>query len=329
MTDQLLAADNSSDTGYIGSVVIISYNSASETERCLNSLKGLISIDRIKIIVVDNCSTDNTCGLISAQFPSVFLIKNDVNAGFGAGNNVGIAASEGNWIFFLNPDSEIDLDCIRILESYLNDNPKVGCVAPAVSDKTGKLELSYFHFTTLSISFLLATGLINLFPVNRISGKVVLNYKPVEETSEVDWVLGAAMMIRRDLIIKSGGFDESFFLYSEEEDVCYRLIKSGWKVIYLPSAKIAHFGGHSTSAIRPISIAAANWSRYLFIRKHLGWISAELSRWIWVKMLLVRLLLTACRKRDNEVEQQIQGYILSIRSLIHPGYFDRALRPKR
>ncbi len=314
---------------YIGSIVIVSYNSAAETERCLKSLLKLSSIDQIKIIVVDNCSNDNTCELISNQFPSVFLIKSQFNGGFGAGNNLGIAASEGNWIYFLNPDSVVQSGCLSILNSYLSNNPKVGCVAPAILDEKGNSHQSYFHFTTLWMSILSATGLINVFQFNRISGKLVLNYKPVNDTVEVDRVLGAAMMIRREAIVEIGGFDEEFFLYSEEEDVCFRLFKSGFRIVYQPEAKVSHVGGCSTDSIKPVAIAAANWSRYVFMRKHMGWISAELSRWIWVKMLLLRLLIVHLQRNSNQVSQQINGYVYSIRSLIQRGYFDRTLRPQR
>ncbi|MBT7616563.1 MAG: glycosyltransferase family 2 protein [Calditrichaeota bacterium] len=329
MIEQKTESNTAIKSNYLGSIVIVSYNSANETEQCLNSLLSIGSIDNIKIIVVDNCSTDNTCELISEKFPSVLLVKNDVNSGFGAGNNLGIAASAGEWIFFLNPDSEVAPDCIAILCDYLRTHPEVGCVAPAIIGDNGKTELSYFHFTTLLTSSLSALGLMRFVPVNRISGKVVINSKLVKVPIEVDRVLGAAMMIRCNLISDIGGFDEDYFLYSEEEDLCYRLFKSGWKVVYQPDARVKHIGGCSTDSIKSVSMAAANWSRYLFMKKHLRWFSAELSRWIWIKMLFLRFIVTFFRKRDDQMNQKISGYVYSIRSLVQPGYFDRRLRPKR
>ncbi|HHE46280.1 MAG TPA: hypothetical protein ENL08_01080, partial [Bacteroidetes bacterium] len=152
--------------------------------------------------------------------------------------------------------------------------------------------------------------------------------RPPFEPVEVDRLLGAAMMMRRRALEDTGGFDERFFLFSEEEDICLRLKQAGWRIYYHPGPQIVHRGAASTDQNLPMAVAAADWSRYLFMKKHHSRLSAEVSRFIWIAAVFLRLLLVHLMSPLKGMPRA-EGYLLSLRSLLKPGYFERAVRPQR
>jgi len=312
-----------------GTVIIVTYNASSVIERCLSSLMTDENCEKYKVVVVDNCSSDDTVDIITTRFQWVSLILSKDNGGFGAGRNIGLREAEGDWILILNPDVEIKPDSIKRLANYINLYSQVGCAAPAVVDATGQQIVSYFPFLNIWTSLLLALGLNKVFPLNRTDGRWEFRWRPSDRTVKVDRVLGAVMMFSRNALNEIGGFDERFFLYSEEEDICYRLSLDGWKVIYYPEAGAVHKGAESTHSIYPVAVAAANWSRYLYMKKHFNRFTAEISRWIWIKMISIRFIFAILRSVVKKDDDRMKGYWLSLKSLFKPEYFDRVLRPPR
>ncbi|MCF7810646.1 glycosyltransferase family 2 protein [bacterium] len=306
-----------------GTAVIVTYNSAGSIDDCLRSLAGTVDAGIFKVIVVDNASGDGTADLIERKYPWVELIRNPVNAGFAAGNNLALIHLVGDYCFFLNPDTRVGAGCSKGLMEFLDDHDDAGCVGPAIVDETGKKTLSYFAFTGFITSVWMAIGLQRIFPLNRTDEKFELRRKPSKKVVRVDRLLGAAMMIRNEVLAKVKGFDERFFLYSEEEDFCRQIQNAGWKIYYTPRNFIIHNGGESSSQDTVLAIAATNWSRYLLLRKHCSRFKAELSRIIWILTLVIRFLFSIPRSNKRK------GYILSIKSLLKPGYFDKKLRPDR
>jgi len=304
-----------------GTAVIVTYNSITCIDDCLRSLIGTVEADIFKVIVVDNASSDGTAELIEQKYPWVELIRSSVNGGFAAGNNLALIHLVGEYCFFLNPDTRVGAGCSKGLMEFLDNHQEVGCVGPAVVNKTGDKILSYFAFTGFLTSLWMAIGLQRYLPINRTGKRLELRRKPPNKVVEVDRLLGAAMMIRNEVLSKVKGFDERFFLYSEEEDFCLRLRRAGWKIYFTPRVFIIHNGGESSSQNNALATAAANWSRYLLLRKHYSRFKAELSRFVWILTLSFRFL-SASNKSDRK-----KGYRLSIRSLIKPGYFDKKLRP--
>jgi len=313
------------DSRVIGTVVIVTYNSETSIRGCLEPLQKGMDSGWLKVVVVDNCSTDKTVQLIRIEFPLVVIHQSLYNGGFGYGNNIGISLSEGWFCLILNPDAVIELEDIRLLANQLKLLPDAGCIAPVVIGESGKIEMSYFPFHGFWVSILVATGLSRLIPINRIDKKWVVTGTPSDKMVEVDRVLGAVMMLKLAEIKRIGGFDERFFLYSEEEDICLRLLSSGYRTIYLPSAKSHHQGAVSTGKENPVTIAAVNWSRDLYMRLHCSTFVAILSRITWVVALSLRMAVSALVGKRKRAE----GYLYSIKSLIDPTYFDRVLRPKR
>jgi hypothetical protein len=304
-----------------GTAVIVTYNSAVTIDDCLRSLAGTVDAGIFKVIVVDNASSDGTADLIAKKYPWVELIRSSVNCGFAAGNNLALVHLVGDYCFFLNPDTRVGAGCSKGLMEFLDNHHDAGCVGPAVVSKDGKKTLSYFAFTGFMTSIWVALGIQKFLPLNRTGKRIELRRKPPNKVVEVDRLLGAAMMIRNEILAKVKGFDERFFLYSEEEDFCRQIQNAGWKIYYTPWYFIIHSGSASSSQTTALSIAAANWSRYVLLRKHCSRVTAELSRIIWILTLSIRFLF-AVPKSNNR-----KGYKLSIKSLLKPGYFDSELRP--
>jgi len=313
-----------------GSVVIVTHNSADTIGECLSYLAQSDEARAFLTIVVDNCSVDNTTVFIEQEFPWVRLIKSLDNGGFGAANNQGIAIAEGEWIIFLNPDASIDPISIAALVEQMQADKSIGIISPAILDAEGNITMSYFPFLNFWTSTWIAFGIQKMIPLTKSEGKWSVGTKPTDKFAEVDRVIGAVMLINRKILQEVGEFDTRYFLFSEEEDLCFRFKLAGWKVVYSPNVKSRHIGGTTMQGTVALSMAAANWSRYLFLKKFHGELVAELSRGIWILALLFRLIgILILPTKTGNLKAVRVGYLESIRSLIYPGYFDRNLRPKR
>ncbi len=311
---------------YAGTIIIVTFNSRAIVKDCLDSIARNSREKLYKTIVVDNCSNDGSQEFIKEHYPWVKLIASKKNRGFGAGNNLGVKQAEGDWVFILNPDTVVIDSAIEILSQFLKSNPNVGCVGPGILNQKYEQTVSYYAFNKLFMSMYHAVGLSKIIPVNRIDGKWTVGARQVDRPIEVDRILGAAMMIPIEVINQTGGFDERFFLFSEEEDLCYRIISEGYKVIYNPEAKVMHEGGDAVKNVFPLAVAAANWSKFLFIEKHFGKIKAHISRFGWLKMILLRYFIYRLTHRKPD-PLKIKGYIYSIKSLLFIGYFDEKIKP--
>jgi len=310
-------------------IVIVTSYAIEYISECLDSLSQVVDSGLARVIAVDNVSTDGTADLIKRKYPWVTLIESPFNNGFGAANNLALPYLETDYCLFFNTDAVLGKGCCEELIRFLDGNPDVGCVGPMVLDSQGAETVSHYPFMGLFLSIWTAAGLELIFPLNKTNNRWEIRRIPPDRASEVDNVIGAAMMIRREVLDEIGGFDERFFLYSEEEDLLLRMHKAGWKTYYDPSSSIIHRSGgtqYSVGLTRR-AIAAANWSRYLYLKKHHSRPAAELSRVVWIITLLLRYLALRLRNRET-VQGKLEGYSASIKSLLEPGWFDRVLRPK-
>lgn len=312
-------------------VVVVTYNSKATIGECLDSLAESVSSGFLKVVVVDNASSDGTAEEVERSYSWVHLIRNDYNGGFAAGNNLAQSYIDGNYCFFLNPDSKVGPYCSSKLVDFLDRYDDVACIGPAVLNDQLLKTISYHAYTGLFTSLWAAAGLQHPFPLNRIKGRWKISRKSRGTPVAVDRLLGAALMVRREALDRIGWFDEQFFLFSEEEDLCLRLSQAGWKIYFNPEVYIIHRGATSVKQLEPLAIASANWSRYLYMRKHHNRLSAEISRFAWIKGIGLRYLLAQLKSsgRTGLLTRQIEGYRLSLKSLIRPGYFERELRPRR
>ncbi len=306
-------------------VVIVTFNSGEVIAKCLDSLRNLVTAEDISVVVVDNGSSDQTVRLVTERSEWVTLIQ-DENHGFGAGNNRGALEGEEEFLLFLNPDTEVRTGAIRKMADFLDEKLHTGIVGPAILNAAGDRTLSSFRFLTPLFSIWIALGLQRFFPLNRIEGRTHILRYPPEVNSSVDRILGAAFMIKRDLFTQIGGFDERFFLYSEEEDLCRRVWEMGRSVVYLPGAEVVHSGGHSTETGSYLAVASSAWSHQYYLRKHYGRWGAGMSRWAWITALLLRWIVSIIRLGDRGVALR-KGYYLAIKSLLISDFYDRQVRP--
>lgn len=241
------------------SVIIVNYNDKSHLEKCIRSLEetGKNRID--EIIVVDNNSTDGSQEFILRNFSGVELISNIRNIGYPMANNQGIEKSTGRFILFLNPDTVVHPESLDLLLEEIKTNPYAGAVGPALLQGEKRYQISF-------------GGARDFF--SEIFQKCVLNFyykfrlKFSRRKMEVNWVGGACLLTRRDVLVEAGLFDENFFLYFEDIDLCYRIRENGWKIIYLPLAEINHVGGASTGSRKLFSRYFYRKSQLYFYKKH-------------------------------------------------------------
>ena len=216
-------------------VAIVSHNTAPLLRRCLGSL---VPDTRGPVLVVDNRSLDGSAELVRREFPSVRVRAEADNRGYGAAANLAIRELGTRYVLLLNADTELTPGTAEALAAYLDDHPRAAVAGPRIVTVTGTYEPSVYRFPTPMALLLGESGLRRLLGIGR---------RHEWRTRSVDWILGAALAIRREAFDAVGGFDEDYFLYQEEVDLCYRLRAAGWQIHYAPVATVLHVGGASTS----------------------------------------------------------------------------------
>lgn len=251
-------------------IIILNYKNAYLVREQLRFFQSSQTPFSIELIVVDNASHDDLSSLVR-QFPAVRFIFSDHNKGMGAGNNIGIAAAQGNAILILNPDVIVLPGAVTTLWNYLSSHPDVGMVGPRLMNPDGSLQYSCFRFHTMLTPFVRRTKM-SFFSFGR---KELTRFLMLDDPScgerSVDWLLGAAVMIRAKALREVGMFDERFFLFLEDTDLCRRFWRKGWKVVYHPGATMIHYPHRLsssetfTSFFRRVTwIHVASWLKYLW-----------------------------------------------------------------
>ncbi len=248
------------------SVLIVVYNPDDDVVNCLNSLNPLIESHDLEIIVIDNASTNGFVESLEAQFPNVKFIHSDRNRGFGGGNNLGLQHSSGELILSLNPDVLINGDAITTLRDTLLQDDTIGIVAPKTTDESGTIaHIARAEYTILRLC-IKYLGLDRLFP------KVVYSDYPQKiqtATSpfEADWLQGSCLLMLRETYDSIGGFDEDYFLYMEDADICQRIRELGLSAVYVPDASVVHIGGTTTNNYHYIRVRSYHHSPIHYHRK--------------------------------------------------------------
>lgn len=229
------------------SIVIINYNSYDLSKETLETLIFNTNEIIYEIIIVDNNSTDGSLEKLQNEFQELIFIKNAENLGFAKANNIGMKIAKGKYLLFLNNDIiflENSLkQLIDFLESKKNDSI---LVAPQLLNSDYSVQMSTYSFQTLWLTFTTNCFLYLLFPKSKYFNKYYFFNQQNWEISEVDTITGAFILGKRNEILKLSGFDEDFFFYGEDNDLCYRFRKKGGKVVYFPKTKIIHLKGGST-----------------------------------------------------------------------------------
>ena len=289
------------------SILIVNTNSRELLVGCLCSLYETVKTIPFEIIVVDNASTDGSVAVVKAQYPGVRLIENSYNNWFTGATNQAIIASGGKYLLCLNPDTLCQPHAIDALVDFLDGHPQVGAVGPRLINEDGTLQPSCRNFLT-------ARRLIlqHIFPwravPNRWRKRTVLEYWDHDETMKVDWVIGACILVRRTAIEEIGLKDESYPIFHEETDWCYRLKQAGWETWFLHDAEVTHFGSQTVSKLWGKGLVLEFYKgKHRFIRKHYGSLALVFHRFLLSGMLLTRLISAAFRsvllRREESWEQ--------------------------
>ncbi len=258
--------------GIMVSIIIVNYNVKKELFECLESIISSRPKAPYEIVVVDNDEEKTIQNELYKKFSKAIYIPN-ANKGFGQGNNVGAKRAKGEYLFFLNPDTKVVPLAIDELVSFLKNNTKAGIVAPLLHDLQGEAYQQGAMELTPKSAIISLSFINKLFPNNPISKKYFLADWNKKDIREVDIVPGTAFMIRKNIFEEVGGFDENFFLYFEEFDLCRRVKKLGLKIFINPEAKIMHYWGLSTGTRDDID-SIFKESRFYYFKKHFGIISA-------------------------------------------------------
>lgn len=246
--------------------------------RILHPRPGNHRVLRFEVVLVDAASADITPDAVPALFPWVRLLAPGHNVGFSLGNNIGARASQGAVLFFLNPDTLATADAIMALYEALQASPHTGAAGPRLITGDGQIQESRRRFPHPVTGFLESTWLGRAWPGNPWQAGYRCRSWPADFTYHVDWLEGAALMIRRDAFAEVSGFDTQFFMYCEELDLCRRLQLAGWRILYCADAHIIHFGGRSSEQVPAQTHIIFNTSKILYYRKYFGMVWAELMR---------------------------------------------------
>ena len=258
-------------------VIIVNYNVKYYVEQCLNSLeKALDGIDS-HIYVVDNHSKDGSVNYLSLHFKNIDLIDSNHNLGFARANNIAIRQSDSDYVLLLNPDTIVAEDTLREVVNFMDNHPKVGGVGVRMQNADGTLAMeSRRGLPTPLTSFFKMCGLCACFPQSRIFGRYYLSYLGWTEPQRIEVISGAFCFLRRAALDKIGLLDEDFFMYGEDIDLSYRLLKGGFENWYLP-LPILHYKGESTHKSSFHYVHVFYQAMLIFFRKHYGHLSFFIS----------------------------------------------------
>jgi GT2 family glycosyltransferase len=229
------------------SVIIVSYNVREFLKNCLISVKKSSETIECEVFVVDNNSTDSSAEMVRDEFPEVKLIANTVNRGFSAANNQAVLESTGRYVLLLNPDTIVEEDTFSKCIDFMNNHPDAGALGVRMVNGEGRfLPESKRALPKPATAFFKIFGFSFLFPGSRVFNRYYLSHIDCNETSVTEVVAGAFMFINRKALLIAGLPDEDFFMYGEDIDLSYRILRAGFHNYYFPEVQIIHFKGKST-----------------------------------------------------------------------------------
>ncbi len=268
-------------------IVIVNYNTRDLLRYCLASIyesRGQFSFD---VCVVDNCSTDGSAEMVRREFPQVTLIESPYNGGYAYANNLGLRQAEARYYLLLNPDTVLPPSALAEMLAFMDAHPDAGAAGPRLLLADGSLDLACRRsFPTPAISFYRLTGLSRLFPRSPRFGRYNLTCLDPNLTTEVDSVVGAFMMVRREALQQVGLLDEDFFMYGEDLDWAFRMKQAGWKIYYNADVSVLHYKRASSRHSLKAQVEFYR-AMYLFFRKHYAqdtpfWLSALIIAGIYL-----------------------------------------------
>ncbi|CAG0977456.1 N-acetylglucosaminyl-diphospho-decaprenol L-rhamnosyltransferase [Anaerolineae bacterium] len=291
-------------------IVILNWNTRDLLRRCLQTVFASTGAFSYHVVVVDNASTDGSPDMVAAEFPQAELIVNPANNGFSYGNNVGLRAlgfrdsaraqaEAPRYALLLNPDTEVPPDALFDMVEFMDSRPELGAAGPKLVLPDGSLDKACRRgFPTPTVSLYHFLGLGKLFPNSPRFARYNMSFLDPDVEAEVDSVVGAFMIVRREAVEQAGLLDETFFMYGEDIDWAYRIQKSGWKIVYHPQVTVKHV---KRAASRQSKRAKFEFWRamLIFYRKHYR---ATTPLWLH-SLILTGLLMKGGRSLWPEIRQ--------------------------
>jgi hypothetical protein len=285
------------------SLVIVNWNTSKLLEKCLASIFSNPPGQEFEVWVVDNDSTDQSVPMVRETFPQVNLIVNDKNLGFSGANNQAIRWCTGEYVLLLNPDTEVCSDALDILVDYMESHPEAGGAGAKILNPDGTLQISCYPEPTLS------RELWRLFQLDRVRhyGTYDVTAWDPDQSRVVDVIQGACLILRSRALEEVGLLDEDYFMYTEEVDLCFRLRKARWQLIWVPKANVVHYGGQATQQVATEMFLELYRSKILYFYKHHGSLAANFYKGIVFAATLARLsvspfaLFEERRRRDKHL----------------------------
>jgi hypothetical protein len=267
-------------------VVIVSFNTRALLLECLENLSNELNGLSAEIILVDNASVDGSVGAVRDKFPNVRLVESAINLGFAAANNVGFRMARGRYIVMLNTDAFLSPNSLHLAFKKMEADRTIGLGGARLVGRDGAWQPSARLFPSPLNDLLHLSGLASKYPRSRFFGRADRTWASPEQSCETDWVPGAFSIIRHDVLKRVNYFDERFFLYYEEVDLCRKIKKLGFKICYWADVIVIHVGGESSKTIKDQNFASKGsqltlWrmrSQLLYYRKHYGYMGTWLSK---------------------------------------------------
>ncbi|ADE16357.1 glycosyl transferase family 2 [Nitrosococcus halophilus Nc 4] len=288
------------------SIIIVNYNTRNLLQECLKSvIRNTKDLD-CEIIVIDNQSADGSIDMIRSKFPNIYLIANTANQGFAKANNQALAVAKGEYIFFLNPDTIVLNGALAQLFAFCQSDSRIAVVGPRLYKNYAREH--HPSIRTFSQPILV---ILSCLPFSRWI-LYFYHYYIIqrEQIQDVDWLAGAAFMMPRRILDKIGYFDERYFVYSEEEDLCLRAHKAGYRVVYYPPAEVVHLKGKSSEQ-EPIQASRYFWeSKLSFFYKYYPSWKVKSFRWALIKLIQFKKLYLSYpqRQKHDQVIQIMRDY---------------------
>lgn len=297
------------------SIVIVNYNVKDYLLQCLDSIKRASKDITVEVIVVDNNSIDGSVEELQPKFNWVHWIALQENIGFGRANNVGMQHVRSNYLLYLNPDTIIAEDTLRVMVDYMNANADVGIAGCKVLNGDGSFQVACRRgLPTPWVSFCKLFGLQGLFPQSKLFAGYNLTYKSIDETYEVDALIGAFMVGRTSVLKQIGGFDPQFFMYGEDIDLCYRIQKLGLKVMYVHTTSIIHYKGESTRRSSLNEVKVFYSAMHIFAAKHFN--GSSLYLWLLTVGIWLRTAVEYVLRRKIELSYFILDTLIVLTSFL-------------
>jgi GT2 family glycosyltransferase len=301
-------------------VVIVNWNTRDLMLQCVRSIREKTELGNVEIIVVDNASSDGSLEALKNSFSDVIAIGNIENEGYGKAANKGIKRARGKYACLLNTDIELENDCLKIISRLMNEHENTAVVGPKLLNANGSLQLSCRRLPGLWNFFCNSFYLDRLMPFPKLFGGEHMTWFDHDSQIEVESLVGAFLAIRVEAFKQVGGFDEQFFMYSEETDFCKMVQDKGWKIEFCPEVRCFHYSG-SSSSIDPGRFYKERFiSKYRYWKKHMSRLSCITFLFIiffrqMIKIIMAMLLAPFKVGSHGRRKGSIKGSVLVLRWL--------------